>query len=365
MSEGASTQGMKGEGYYDLHSEYQRRIIEGGDELIREAVSGLELAAVRDSLTVADYGAGTGGSSVHAVRAAFEAVRARDAELPLTAIHNDVLSNDFTQVFENIAGEGGYLALPGGPVYATAVGGSFFGQVVPDRSVDLGLCSNAAHWFREQRPQPIEGGMYHSDASSNARDALAAGAAEDWLAFLTARAAELKPGGRFLVQGIGSVHDGDRGERVSASKLLAAMWRVADQLANEGLLHPELLASYVFPVYCRSPEEVAAPAEGDLADLLEVVSVRVDEVPNPYWEAYERDDDPEAYAEVYTQFVRAFSESTLMANLFEPGATGTEPDRLCDEYFRRLEADTAADPEAGRYEAWVVRSMFGRAPGTV
>ena len=31
--------GMKGGGYHDLHSEYQRRVVEGGDPVIRSHVA--------------------------------------------------------------------------------------------------------------------------------------------------------------------------------------------------------------------------------------------------------------------------------------------------------------------------------------
>jgi hypothetical protein len=135
------------------------------------------------------------------------------------------------------------------------------------------------------------------------------------------------------------------------------MWQVAKELAGEGKLDPELLDGYVFPVYCRNAEEAAAPlAEGGpLHAELEIGERRLDEVASPYWEAYERDGDAEAYARTYVEFVRAFAESTLLAHLFEPGAKGVEPGALCDEYFGRLEAATAADPEAGRYEAWILR----------
>ena len=206
--------------------------------------------------------------------------------------------------------------------------------------------------------------MYFSDASGAAREALAAGAASDWLAFLAARTEELAPGGIFLVQGIGTVGEGEA-ELASAAKLLHVMWEAADALAGEGLLDRDVLDTYVFPVYCRTPEEVAAPAApaGELAPRLELVSATVDEVPDPYWEAFERDGDPGAYAEVYTEFVRAFSESTLVSNLFEPGAISLSVPELCDEYFARLEASISADPEAGRYEAWVVRALFRRLAG--
>jgi hypothetical protein len=157
------------------------------------------------------------------------------------------------------------------------------------------------------------------------------------------------------VQGIGSSDDG---KRVSASRLLKAMWRAGNDLADEGVLDRELLGSYVLPVYCRSAAEGSAPIDGPLADQLELTESRLDEVPNPYWEQYQRSGDAEAYAATYTEFVRAFAESTMLANLFEPGARGVEPAELCDRYFERLRELSAEDPEAGRYEAWVLRLVF-------
>lgn len=47
-----TTSGMSAD--YDAHSEYQRRVVEGGDKLIRELVAALDLPA----LTEADPEAG-------------------------------------------------------------------------------------------------------------------------------------------------------------------------------------------------------------------------------------------------------------------------------------------------------------------
>src|SRR5262245_11620126 len=225
----ATTAGMKAGGYYDAHSEYQRRVIEGGNELIEETVAGLGLESPDGAVTVVDYGAGTGATSAGAMETALSAIRGRDPTRALEAIHNDVPGNDFTGLFENVAGEGGYLRSVDGPVYSLAAAGSFFGQVVPDGTVRLGIGINASHRLREQAKVEIPDGMYFSEAAGEAREGIADQAAGDWLAFLTARAAELAPGGRMLVQGIGSSDDG---KRVSASKLLRTMWRAGVDLAE-------------------------------------------------------------------------------------------------------------------------------------
>src|SRR5262249_45523841 len=191
----ATTAGMKAGGYYDAHSEYQRRVIEGGDELINETVADLGLDSSQAAITVADYGSGTGATSAHAMGTALGALRKREPKRALEAIHNDVSGNDFTGLFENIAGDGGYLPTLDGPLHPMAAAGSFFTQVIPDGEVQLGMCSNAAHWLREQPKARIPDGMYFSEATGEAREEIAAQAAGDWLAFLGARATELAPGG--------------------------------------------------------------------------------------------------------------------------------------------------------------------------
>jgi hypothetical protein len=332
---------------YDAHSEYQRRVVEGGDRLIRDLVGGLDLPAPGGTVAIADYGAGTGATSVQAMRTAVQAVRARAAGTPVLAVHNDVVTNDFSQLFRNVGADDGYLGLGGGPVYATAAAGSFFDQVLPAASVDAGMCSNAAHWLREQPHVSVPHGMYFSDATGDARRALADAAAADWRAFLTARAAELRPHGRLLVQGIGR-----NDQVISAARLLAVMWQVAVAMADAGELDRGALDDYVFPFYCRSAAEVAATVPG-----LPVAALAQDAVANPYWEQYERDGDAAAYARTYVEFVRAFAASSLTAALFGGSA------QLCDRYFARLQAATEADPAAGRFEAWIVRVTFAREAG--
>jgi hypothetical protein len=348
---------MKSAGFYDAHSEYQRRVVEAGAAAIERAVGGLDLEAIDGALTIVDYGAGTGANSVRAMRTAIEAIRSRSSEVPIAAIHNDLPTSDFGAL-RLAADEDGYDRIAGGPIYSMAAAGSFFDQVVADASVRIAMCSNAAHWYREQPRVGECEGMYFSDARGEQRKRLAAQAAADWTRFLAARSRELAAGGRLLVQGIGVDDDG----RVSAARLLEQMWKVAVELSDRGLLDRGVLAGYVFPVYCRSAAEAGAPVErgAALADRFEVVSIDSLEVANPYWELLTDSGDREAYASAYTAFVRAFSESTLEGGLFAPGAVDVEATALCDEFFAAFERATVADPDAGRYEAYVVTVILAR-----
>ncbi len=348
------TEGMKGAGYYDAHSEYQRRIVTDSKATILKCVDALDLASMTGACTIADYGCGTGATSVQSVGMALRRLRERDLELPLHAIHADLVTNDFNQLFRNVAE--GYASAVDGSIYVSAVGGSFFTQIIPSRAVHLGMCSNAAHWFRSQPKVEMPEGMFFSDARGAARKRLAQEAADDWLAFLEARAAEIVPGGRMLVQGIATVQGNDGTENVSAAELLQLMWEVVSAMAEDRLLDKSRLVSYIFPVYCRSKDEAIAPMLPDAPHEreFEVVSTEIAEIANPYWELFQRDGDAAAYARVYIQFVRAFAESTMMKHLF-----GDAP-ALCDEFFHRCETGIARDPLRGKYKSWILRLVLAR-----
>src|SRR5690606_6150734 len=101
-------------------------------------------------------------------------------------------------------------------------------------AVHLGLSFSAAHWLRRQPEVLVPEGIYFPEATGAARAALAAEADDDWTAFLAARAADLAPGGRLLVQMVGTdPAPGPAAPRVTGRLLLRAMGEVAATMAAE------------------------------------------------------------------------------------------------------------------------------------
>ncbi len=232
------------------------------------------------------------------------------------------------------------------------------------QSVHLGLSFSAAHWLRTQPDLVLPAGFYFSEATGDARTALAARAAADWLAFLSARAADLAPEGRLLVQMVGTDETGAAdGSRVTARKLMLAMSEVAKEMVAEGKLDPALTDRYILAVYARTPSEARAPLEGPsapLRDTFEVLQCRTDPVANPYLDQWRADGDANAYGRSYGAFVRAFTESSLREHLFAAGARTGDADALIDEYFERLAERFAADPQRDAFEDWTLTVALAR-----
>jgi hypothetical protein len=353
-----ATLGMKRSGYYDSHSEYQQAVAATGAELIEASIAAVPLPAPERSFVIVDYGSSTGASSIKMVTVAVAAIRDRRADVPVAVIHNDVPTNDFNQLFANLRdAPDGYLGLAGPPVVPLASAASFFGPVAPAASVGLGLSFSAAHWLRAQPDLAVPEGFSFSAAVGPTRDALRTQADDDWADFLRARAVELEAGGRLVVQMVGTTEAGE----VTADRLLAAMAAVAGTMADDGALDPRAVERYVLPVYARTPTEARRPLDEDprLHEAFAVHDVRTDPVANPYLDQWRKDGDRTAYAASYAAFVRGFTESSLRLHLF--GAD--PPDGLVDDYFARLEARFAADPEADAFDDWTLTVVLERTAG--
>ena len=94
--------------------------------------------------------------------------------------------------------------------FASAVGRSFYTQILPSNSVNLGWSSWAIQWL-SRIPAPIPDHVQVAYSSDEAvRAAYAKQAAHDWHEFIAFRGRELCPGGRLVVMTMGR----RRGRRV-------------------------------------------------------------------------------------------------------------------------------------------------------
>jgi len=341
-----ATEGMGGKGLYDSHSAIQRNAVLGQAERLRRAAGKLDMT--RPELRVIDYGCGPGRNSMAAFRSVLEEIHGRRPDMPVVTVHSDQIGNDWNDLFANINGPEGYLH-DGGPVRPEASAGSFFDAVASAGSIDLGMSFMAAHWLDGGIRLASPGTLFFADMTGTARDVIRAKADRDWCLFLRRRAQEVRSGGWLVIEAMSSIKDpaDPSGLAAGGHRLYRAFWRVAESMANDGLLDPLCLESFVFPLYFRELHEVRAPLEreSDLTAAFEIVELVSELIPNPYAEMLAAGGDPHAYAKAYATFARSFSESAFRNGLFAPSAkTVEEVDRLAEAFFHRLQALFAAEP---------------------
>jgi hypothetical protein len=258
---------------------------------------------------------------------------------------DDLPTNDFNRLFANLYANGA-PALPGADVYASAVGGSAFGRVVPDASLQLATTYNAIGFLETLPPSPLPNYILPMppgaprngvEVTPVEHEPFRRQAAMDMRRFYEARAVELASGGRLLVQVFG--RDGD----VSTSHgIYDVLSDALLDLVEDGSLSQDFYRHLVFPVYFRSLDELMEPIASDttLAGAFQIERAEAKEVPVPFNTQLAADGDIAAWAGSYTGFLRAFTEPVLVAALGDSDHVS----RVVDAVYRRVQERLLADP---------------------
>lgn len=172
---------------------------------------------------LADLGCSEGKNSLMLMCLLPQLVRRRSHQ-PLMLTFNDLPANNWNGFFRNLT--------PYGPgIWAQANATSFFQPVVPPGTLHIACCYSAAHWLSQVPAVPNSDEVLFALMEPESRARLAAQAAQDWEAFLMARAQELGPGGRLVL-----VSGGNKG--VAGLKMYCLLVQILKELGHPPFVMP-------------------------------------------------------------------------------------------------------------------------------
>lgn len=321
---------MEGHGAYNRSSTVQGTGLLPALSLLEQAARAVPLDP---PVTLADYGASEGRNSLRPIATALAVVRERiGPEAPVRVVHTDLPGNDFSTLFDTIERAPDSYRAHDANVFPSAVGGSFYRQILPPASVTLGWSSWAVQWL-SRVPAPIPDHVAIAFSGDIAAQlAYAVQAAEDWQAFLAARSRELRPGGQVVIVAMAR----DRTGAFGYGRLLDALVATLDGMVQDDFLTPEEDRAMVIPTVGRSEEEWRGPFEGDRADGLSLERLEVFHGEDGIFERYALDGDADAFGAAWAAFCRA----SVFPTLAEPLGGGRDDPRR-PAFFDRLEAGIA------------------------
>lgn len=303
--------------------------------LFEEAAQAVPLPRSPQPIVIADYGAATGHNSLMPIAAAIAKLRTRTrSEHAVLVAHTDVPDNDFTALFHTLDEDPDSYLKRDRATFASAIGRSFYSQILPSNSVSLGWSSWACQWL-SRVPTPVPDHVqvsYSNDADTKA--GYARQAAHDWHEFVAYRGRELCPGGRLVVLTMAIDDDGQFGYRA----LLDAVVEALGALCVDGLLTEDEVRGISLPIVGRSAADFRVPfAPKDRFESLAVEHVEVFHAEDRFWAQYLLDQDATAFGSQWAAFARVSVFPTMAAAL--AGGAG-DPRR--PEFLDRLEKDVAA-----------------------
>lgn len=302
--------------------------------LFEQAAEVVPLPRPPQPIVIADYGASTGHNSLLPISAAIAVLRKRTRpEHSVLVAHTDVPENDFTVLFQTLEEDPDTYLRKDAANYASAVGRSFYVQILPSNSVNLGWSSWAIQWLGRV-PGPIPDHLqvaYSADEAAKA--AYAKQAAHDWHEFVAFRGRELCPGGRLVVMTTAVDEDGEFGYR----PLFGAMMATLAELTEQELVTEDEVHRMCLPTVGRRAADFLTPfAPSGRFERLSVEHLEIFDAEDRFWAQYQVDRDATAFAARWTAFVRASVFPTLASVL-----AGGRSDPRSPEFFDRLEAGVA------------------------
>jgi hypothetical protein len=328
---------MQGAGFYNAHSRPQHAAGDFALPMLQDAVAALPVPVASEVFTAVDYGSSQGRNSMAPMKAVIEAVRGRTKSVtPVAVIHTDLPGNDFTSLFELLEHSPDSYRRGVPDVFALAAGESFYKQILPPAQVWLGHSSITVHWL-SAAPSTIPGQIWSPRATGAVRSAFAERARQDWLAFLQARAVELRPGGRLVIVGSGANDSGNSG----AESLVDLANSTLQALVSEGTLAQDEYEQMVIPTYYRTMAEFCAPfAAGPLAATLRLVKNAPAVLPDVLWQTYEQNRDTQGFAQAYADFFIAAYAPSLFGAL-----DATRREQILAAFRQHLQQRIATDPQ--------------------
>lgn len=338
-NEAASSHGvMEGKGSYNKHA----KLPAGGAAMampsLEKAVQSLQLDASEQPVVIADYGSSQGKNSMAPIQVAIRGLRKRiGANRPISVYHVDQPSNDFKSLFEVLHADPDRYVADEPNVFPAAIGRSFYENVLPPGSVHLGWSSYAAVWL-SRVPTLIPGHFIFPYSTGTVRAKFERQGAQDWEAFLSLRARELRLGGRLVVALPALADDGSAG----LEPIFDAANAVLEEMVADGEITSEERSGMVLGAYPRRKRELLAPF-GDKGEFqqLTVEDLQMFELPDAAWTDYQRDGDKEALAGKQALFFRSIFVPSLASALVrvragDAEALGTFGDRLEQRLKQRL-----------------------------
>src|SRR6185312_6948807 len=313
-------------------------------ELLERAAKDVELSYSPNTIVVADYGASAGHNSLLPIGAAISIIRGRvEPGRAIVVFHADVAENDHAGLFESLKSDPRSYLHDDPSTFASTSGGSVYQQVIPTNLVTLGWSAWTVDWL--SRVPAVIPDQVHIACSHDA-DAAAAftrQAADDWLAFLTARSRELVPGGRLVVLTM-AADDGDAGYQ----PLLEALGAELSDMVSERILTRDEVLRMAIPSVGRTETQLTAPfAPKNRFAGLTVQHLEMFDAEDQYWTKFQKDRDAAAFAAQWTTFVAKSVFPTLLDAL-DGGPHGPEAERVVERLTSGVRNRLAADPKPVR-----------------
>ncbi len=340
---------MSGGGLYSLATLGAKHVIDAATPLVVDAIGQLPEASLAAGFTLSDMGTADAGTSLSMIAAAIEAVRALAADPPVTIVYSDQPRNDFNALIANVHGLGPFETYLDKyqRVYPLVSGTTFYKQILPDATLDIGFSATAMHWLSDK----VCNISNHVQAVGAEGDELAAfrrQAASDWRTILLHRAAELKPGGRLILINFARDEAGRYLGNTGGVNMFDTFNAIWLDFVDQGRITRAEYENMTLPQYYNTVEEFSAPLV-DPDDAVFRAGLRLEHIDTrivkcPFAEDFAGHRDAARFADEYIPTIRTWNES-IYFNALDAARPLDERKAIIEDYYNTYKQMVRDNPD--------------------
>jgi hypothetical protein len=238
-----------------------------------------------------------------------------------------------------------------------------YDQLLPPASICVATTFNAIGYFSQRPLERLPGFILPNGpspthkigtVSKEERAVVAQQAADDVSAFLRARAAELVPGGKLLLEVVGA-----NASQCAGHGIYDALNDALIEVCNSERITIDEYERYYQPIYFRTLEELVAPVANSTSPLSSIYRLKraqTYETRVPFIEDYRATGDAATYAQAFTNFFRAFTEPVLRIAFL----SCADIEALVSDVFSRAERLIRENPKDYMFDQICVAALMTR-----
>ena len=322
---------MQGNGFYNKNSELQEAGIDLFIPIWKDLVETINFSA--NNATIADYASSQGKNSLSPINIAISSILSRNPKQnSISVIHTDLPSNDFSSLFETIEKNNNSYLKNHCRIFPFAVGRSYFDQILPPNSVDIGWNSWSLQWLSAS-PKNIDDHIFiDCTESAYLKNSYSHQLATDWSLFLGCRSKELKLSGKLMTIFIAS-----RNLTSGWGPFWNEFWLTLLDLRSANLLSDTELALISLPIGVRSVDDIKKPFDkNNIFSNLKLERLDIIDAPDPFWDEYQLTRDPKTYGLRWANMAKAVAGPMISKALSNTQNTQCTLNEIFSRFSDRL-----------------------------
>ena len=340
---------MSGGGLYSLATIGAKHVIDAATPMVLDAIESLPLESFANGFTMSDMGTADAGTSMSMITRVVDAVDARAPQTPISVVYSDQPRNDFNALIANVYGLGAFDSYleRRGDIFPMVSGTSFYRQILPPASLDIGFSATAMHWLSSKVCNLSD----HVQAVGGQGKELAAfreQAHRDWRQILLHRARELKPGGKLVLINFARDEQGRYLGNTGGVNMFDTFNQIWLEFVEQKRITRDEYINMTLPQYYNTVDEFSAPLL-DSDDPVYQAGLRLEHIDTrivkcPYAEDFAQHGDSARFADDYIPTIRSWNES-IYFNALSHERPLQERRQIIEDYYNSYRDRVRENPE--------------------